>query len=130
MSQIFHEYEPRFKKPRIEDKAYLNCIRQCDCLTCGVGGRSEAAHIRYPDLNFDKFATGMQEKPDDMWTLPLCAYCHRTGKNAQHNQNERKFWQHHNINPVALAVKLYALNFNVGEMQSLINKTRLLGGNL
>uniref|UniRef100_A0A2A4YRR0 Uncharacterized protein n=1 Tax=OCS116 cluster bacterium TaxID=2030921 RepID=A0A2A4YRR0_9PROT len=47
--------------------------------------------------------TGMQEKPHDKWTVPLCAWCHREGPNAQHKMNECKFWKERNIDPVETA---------------------------
>jgi hypothetical protein len=54
-----------------------------------------------------KLPTGMQEKPDDKWTVGLCHYHHRTGIAAQHKMGESDFWKMVGINPFAVAASLW-----------------------
>lgn len=93
---------------RKHDEAHLARIRRCPCLICGSRREVEAAHIRYGDIVYGKRPTGKQEKPDDRWTVPLCAEHHRTGKGAQHNSNEQGWWRRHDINPLVIAALLYS----------------------
>lgn len=69
---------------------------------------AEAAHIRMGNLDIGKPPTGMQEKPDDRWVVPLCAWCHRDAPNAQHKMNEAKFWKMVGVDPFKIAAGLYA----------------------
>ena len=128
MSQIAPMTKVRQKLPRNSSPTYLAYIRLCDCIICGKSAPSQAAHIRYPDMHYDKLNTGMQQKSDDKWTLPLCAWCHVDGPKAQHKMNERKFWKMHNIDPLEICVQLYAYNDDVDKMQALINEIRAFGG--
>jgi len=49
--------------------------------------------------------TGMQEKPSDRWSLPLCNTHHR----EQHAfGNELKWWASKGIDPFLLAISLSA----------------------
>ena len=127
MSQIKPMTEVRQKQKREKLPTYLTYIRMCDCLACGKSAPSEAAHIRYPDLRYGKMMTGMQEKPHDKWTVPLCAWCHREGPNAQHKMNERKFWKERNIDPVETAARLYEASrrneiSDVPAMRAIVNE--------
>lgn len=98
------------KQTRMLDNAHLAKIRQMHCLVCGKPPPNEAAHIRCGAIEYDKPAcTGMQTKPSDWWTLPLCAEHHRTGPYAQHKTgDERKWWEVRGIDPFATALRLYA----------------------
>ena len=95
------------RRPREKDEAYLRLIRQLPCLVTARDGPSEAAHIRYSDLAANKRETGVGEKPDDRWTVPLCAEMHRLGNLAQHNSGERDWWRGHHIDPVLVAMELH-----------------------
>jgi hypothetical protein len=60
---------------------------------------------------YGKLPTGMAEKPDDRWAVPLCGPipgvkkgCHRT----QHAGAESEFWRERGLNPFEIAIKLYA----------------------
>lgn len=117
MSQIRPSGNVRQKQPRIHNERHLKAIRQCNCLVCGKYQPSEAAHIRYGDMSHGKFATGMQEKPDDKWTLPLCSDCHR----EQHSMNEQKFWKLKGIDPLEMAAKLFRENDEVTQMQDMVS---------
>lgn len=93
------------KHPRIKDEKHLAFIRQLPCAVCANNIQTEAAHLRAGDEFYGKRPTGMGEKPDDKWTLPLC-WEHHQGD--QHRGNEMAFWRRHGINPFVLALTLYA----------------------
>ena len=101
----------RQKQPRQPGHAHLDFIRSLPCISCGwrsgVYNRTEAAHIRMACLKAGKRETGKGEKPSDKWSLPLCAKCHRTGKNSQHNIGEDEFWTYARINPFEVAGYLF-----------------------
>lgn len=102
------------------DKAadYLAGIRACPCLRCGMEP-SEAAHVRYASAAFGK-ASGLQKKPDDRWALPLCAQDHRLARDAQHNRNEREFWESFDIDPLPLCVKLWEKHGDLVAMRAVV----------
>jgi Putative HNHc nuclease len=91
----------RQREPRIRDNKHLDFIRSLPCCICG-GIDTEAAHIRTASLEHGKSHTGMQERPSDIWSLPLCNRHHR----EQHGMNEMSFWAQYQINPFALAITL------------------------
>lgn len=93
------------RQPREEDPAYLAYIRTLSCLVCLRSGPSDPAHLRSASLQYAKRLTGMGEKPDDKWTLPLC----RPHHDEQHRQNELSWWASKGIpDPFGRAEELYA----------------------
>lgn len=94
----------RQRSRRQHMEAHLNFIRSLPCCVCGNDIQTEAAHLRAPNLDYGKRHTGLQEKPSDLWTLPLCGDHHR----EQHKANEVNFWTNLGINPWVLALSLYA----------------------
>ena len=94
-------------KPQRGEKrpAHLAFIRSLPCCACGAP-RSEAAHVRYSDAATGKVCA-VGQKPGDEWTVPLCAYCHRTGPHAQHKNGEREWWAGRRIDPLALSALLF-----------------------
>lgn len=95
----------RKKHPRVKDDNYLDFIRGLP--SCLSGERPvDACHIRYGDHAYGKRETGMSERADDVWTLPLTRAEHM----AQHAMSEREFWARHGIDPLALCTKLFACN--------------------
>ncbi len=100
------ERAPGQRQPRVREPAYLNWIRSLPCLNCGKPPRSEAAHIRagYPADGWRP--TGMQERPSDRRTAPLCRSCHRDGPKAQHAAGERSWWEARGIYPPSLCAQL------------------------
>lgn len=97
----------RQRAPRHEDRQHLVFVRTKRCCVCKRVGPSEAAHIRFACPARGKLPTGMQEKPDDRFVTPLCAYCHRTGTLAQHKVGERDFWLRVGRDPFAIALELW-----------------------
>lgn len=88
---------------RVREPLYLAFIRRQPCAAAGLGGCDgpvEAAHVRYSDRG--RINPGLQVKPSDEYTLPLCASHHRTGPHAQHSMNERAFYAMIGIDPVIL----------------------------
>jgi hypothetical protein len=110
------------RRPREEDPIYLDCIRQCPCLICGREG-VEAAHVRFGSLERDKPTTGMQIKPSDQWTVPLCQEHHR----AQHSRGERQWWAEQQIDVLAVCDELWAQRYDVTAMRAIVMRWGDLG---
>ncbi len=99
------------RTPRVRDERFLIFVRAQSCCICGTPAPSDAAHIRMGSTVYGKRATGLAEKPSDMWCTPLCRPvlgvrqgCHK----SQHGQNEAEFWRNHGLNPFEIAIRLYA----------------------
>lgn len=95
----------RRMKPSRKAPGHLDDIRKLPCLLSGRA--AEAAHIRYADAKHGKPETGMQQKPHDKYTVPLCPELHRLLKGCQHDSDERAWWAQFGIDPVAVALGLY-----------------------
>lgn len=92
------------RHPRIEYPAYLAYVRTLPCLACRKAPPSDPAHLRSAARRYGKRLTGMQEKSDDKWALPLC----RADHDAQHRANELEWWAGQGIpDPFAAALTLY-----------------------
>lgn len=90
------------KRPREEKADHLAWIRTLPCVVTGQRP-AEAAHIRFGFLKYAKRETGMQEKPDDLWVVPL----HHDVHMQQHTRGEWKWWQEQGINPLIVAMLLW-----------------------
>lgn len=108
----------RQRRPRIHDEAHLGFIRSLPCVTCGDDTSVEAAHLRTGSLRYGKRPTGLGEKPDDSWCLPLCGRCHR----RQHTGNELEFWLNQGVNPFVLAMSLHNATGDRELAQEVINE--------
>lgn len=97
----------RQRQPRVECKAFLDFVRRRRCCVCGENPPSQAAHLRAGCPERGKRPTGLGERPDDRWAVPLCARCHLDGAGAQHRSGEERFWRRVNIDPFAAAAALY-----------------------
>ncbi len=97
----------RKKQPRRKEGSHLEFIRSLPCLICGADWDIHAAHLRAGSLEYGKRETGAGEKPDDSWTLPLCAEHHVFGPDAQHRSYEVEWWKRHGIDPFVTALALY-----------------------
>lgn len=120
----------RQRRPRVKDDEHLKFIRQLPCLVTGVRWEIHAAHIKYPDPRYFKRYVGIGEKSDDKWTVPLCADEHLFGKNAQHKQNERAYWESKGIDPVAVAAALYVWSGDLEAGEEIVREFRLARRNL
>jgi hypothetical protein len=94
----------RYRHPRERDEKHLKFIRGLPCLCCGNDIETEAAHIRFADRSVCKRETGMAEKPDDAFTIPLCGRCHREQHAAG---DERGFWRKQGIDVIRVALALW-----------------------
>ena len=93
----------RQREPRQHDKRHLDFVRQQPCCICGDNTSTEAAHIRTGSIMHGKRSTGMQEKPSDKWTVPLCGKHHREQHAAG---NEVAWWAGHGKDPFMIAITL------------------------
>lgn len=94
---------------RVKNEAHLAFIRSLPCVICGDNTSTEAAHIRYADPRVAKRPTGIGERPDDKFTVPLCGKHHR----KQHGMSERDFWRGHRIDPILVALALWSVTGSV-----------------
>jgi hypothetical protein len=114
--EAFSLDKPTKRRDRKKNEPFhLRFIRDLPCLVCSSRIGVEAAHIRYRDAAHGKPGTAMAQKPDDQYCVPLCKTCHRQGSEAQHNANERDWWQRQRIDPVSVAEALYAVSGNHDE---------------
>jgi hypothetical protein len=91
------------KRPREHDKDHLKFVSGLPCLITGTRP-VDVAHIRYADPRYGKRQTGGSEKPHDKFTVPLC----RAKHDEQHSGSEREFWAKHKIDPIQVALALWA----------------------
>jgi len=112
----------RQRQPRNRNDKHLSMVRTMPCCCgCGRPAPSEAAHIRGNWACPEKPSIGMQEKPDDKWTVPLNAWCHRDGPDAQHKGSEKAFWLRVGKDPFVIAKRLWRLS---GEPICTLSKTK------
>jgi hypothetical protein len=97
----------RFRRPRQRSGLHLKWIRTLPCAICGKQGAIHAAHLRAAAPRYGKLATGIGQKPDDSWTIPLCLEHHILGEAAQHQDQEFAFWKQHDIDPFVLALAFW-----------------------
>lgn len=91
------------KRPRTTDDEHLKWLRTLPCVITGERP-VEAAHIRYGSSVWAKRETGMGEKPDDKWALPLSPALHREQHDAG---DEQAWWQAQGMDPLQIAAALY-----------------------
>lgn len=93
------------RNPRQKDNGHLDYIRGLPCLLCNDNTSTECAHVRYADPTVGKPISGLGNKPDDAYTIPLCNRHHREQTNFG---NERQWWAITGVDPVKVALALYA----------------------
>lgn len=111
------------KTKRIEDPAHLAFIRKLPSAVSGQYG-CEACHIRTGSAIHKKKPTGLQQKPDDFWVLPLTPSEHR----EQHSEHELAFWRRHGIDPFELAAKLYEVSGDIEAGKAIIAASTKFAG--
>ena len=82
---------------RLRSKEHLRFVARQPCLICGRSP-AQAHHIRYAQPR------GLGIKVSDEFTVPLCAI-HHTENHA--TGDERRWWQEHKIDPLAVAEQLW-----------------------
>jgi hypothetical protein len=82
--------------------AGLFCV--ATAVRCGLEIKGvHVAHIRFSKASAGVRNPGLQRKPDDRWTAPLCPNEHR----LQHSMNEQAYWAELNVDPHRLAAALW-----------------------
>jgi len=109
-----------FRQPREHDKKHLKFVAGLPCIICANNLGVDAAHIRYSDYRVDKRPVGIGEKPDDIWTVPLCRMHHM----QQHSMNEREFWSVFGIDPVFYALAIYARSGDQERAERIVGAAR------
>ena len=109
----------RQKQARKKDDSHLRWLRGLPCLVTGAYG-VEAAHVRYADPTYYKRAVGGAEKPDDKWAVPLSPVEHR----KQHGMNEQDYWRSVGIDPLQVALQLWAHTGNDETGEKIIAQAR------
>ncbi len=104
---------------RVEDPAHLAFIRKLPSAVSHLYG-CEACHIRTGSAVHKKKHTGMAQKADDAWTLPLLPAEHK----SQHDANELDWWRSHGIDPFDLAAKLYEISGDATAGTEIIRKAK------
>lgn len=112
---------PRWRQPRVRDKAHCEFVRQLPCLITGRTDATEACHIRYADAAYRKRETGKGEKPSDRWIVPL----HRDQHADQHRHGERGWWAKRGIDPLRIAQELYQVSGDTERAEQIISNARL-----
>lgn len=110
---------------RMEDPAHLAFIRK---LPSVISGQTpcEAAHIRAGSALHRKKHTGIGQKSDDSWTLPLTKEEHRDGPESQHaHGDELEWWRSHGIDPFELAIRLYEVSGDIEAGIRIVKKARM-----
>lgn len=108
------------RRPRVRDRKHLASVAALPCLVSGAPGPSICAHVRYGEAAAGKPHTGMAEKPDDKWTVPLCPELHTDHAAAQHRYGERDWWARLGVDPVAVCEELYRCSGNLPAMEEVI----------
>lgn len=111
---------PQRPVARQEDKDYLALVRQLPCLKCGMQP-SEACHIKFSCAALGK-TNKLGRRPSDQDCVSLCSQCHRLARDAQHQGNERAFWERLNLNPYLIARDLYAQRADFTAMHFVVVK--------
>jgi hypothetical protein len=112
------------RNPREKDEKHLNKIRQLPCLLTGFTYNVHAAHVRYADPERGKRQVGMGEKPDDKWAVPLVQDLHVLQPGAQHNHNERDWWEYFGTDPLRVAELLWKYNHDPQAMYEVVTAFR------
>jgi hypothetical protein len=99
------------RQPRERHSAYMGWISKLCCIACMCEGKYQrgvhVAHLRSGSIDHGKRATGMAEKPSDVWTTPLCPAHHVNGPKSQHHRgDEAAWWEELGVNPFDLCIAL------------------------
>jgi hypothetical protein len=107
----------RKSKPDLRRRLHhLAFVRQLPCVACGKAAPSEAAHVRTGTDG------GVGVKPGDRYAVPLCASCHA----KQHRIGELTFWSALRIDPLNVALRLWAVSANIKAGERTVFRARQL----
>lgn len=111
----------RQRQPRIKDEKHLAFVRQLSCLVCHNPIQTEAAHVRMADPRIGKPMTGIAQKPDDFFVVPLCGEHHR----SQHKfGDEGAWWSIMGRDAVTVALHIYAVTGDHGRAEHIVHSAR------
>ena len=113
--------ELRQRQPRQRNEQHLRWLRTLECLVSGSRQKVEAAHVRFDDPVLGKRQTGIGERPDDRWALPLARDIHAD----QHRHGEREWWARQGIDPLRIAQQLYCVSGDTEAGETVIRMARL-----
>jgi hypothetical protein len=117
--RISRESPQHTRKPNLRvRRAHRKFINSLPCVACGAPAPSECAHVR---AGTD---AGMKQTPSDRYSLPLCSRCHRTGKKAQHEVGELRFWAALGIDPLNLACRLWTISGDIDAGERAVFRAR------
>src|SRR5258708_2882799 len=106
-------------KPNLRRRAeHEEFIRHLPCVACGSLAPSECAHVRTGSDG------GAGLKPSSRFTVPLCAWCHRLGKGAQHSIGEMSFYSALKIDPLDVALRLWTVSGDILAGERVIFRAR------
>ena len=108
----------RQRSPQRKDRPHLDWLKTLPCCVTGQEQAIDPAHVRYADPDYGKRQTGGAEKSDDCYAVPLC----RTEHDRQHSMNEQEYWRQVGIDPLLLAVKLFAASGNDAAGRAIIRR--------
>lgn len=96
------------RQPRVRDKVYLGWVSLLPCVAClretgAVVRPVHVAHVRFSDAAAGWRNPGLQSKPSDDRTAPLCPDHHIRD---QHAGEERAFWERLGIHAPDLCADL------------------------
>lgn len=88
-------------------------------MSCGgLRGCTEAAHVR----SGTDGGTGLT--PSDHYAVPLCAWCHTLGPEAQHAVGELTFWANLKIDPWSAASALWKHSGDIQAGERIVFRAR------
>lgn len=108
---------------RLVSEGHLRMIRQLPCLL--TGKEAEAAHISYGSLAHGKPGNAMGIKASDCYVVPLCPELHRLLDGCQHDTGEEEWWQQFDVDPIAIAQRLFAVGRNYEAMLHIVNSVEV-----
>lgn len=120
MTFFRNDYAACMAPPR-KHKRYLQWLHELPCVVSGREGEGvQAAHLRAGNLDYGKPQSGGQQKPSDMWCLPLWHEEHA----KQHSMNEEAYWAAVGIDPWALCCKLWMVFPNENQARVIIKRAK------
>ena len=113
--RIPHTVARREPKPSSRRRVqHLIFVRKLPCVACGKAAPSEAAHVR---TGTD---SGAGIKPGDRYAVPLCSTCHT----KQHRIGELTFWSALRIDPLNVALRLWAVSSDIAAGERTVFRAR------
>ena len=103
----------------VSTQAHKAAIAQLFCIATALRiglekGGVQVAHLRFSSAAHGKVNPGLQRKPHDRWTLPLCAAEHR----REHAGSEATYWEELGVDPHQIAKALWEASPDVERMRA------------